>query len=198
MNYIKIENINKTFSRKLYNDLHFNFEENKPCAVTGPNGSGKSTLINIMSLKFLPESGIIKYFFNGLELNEKQSTSMTGIVSPYFNPYNEMDMIQIAEFISCGNSEKFESINENYKIFHIDKKEKFGNLSEGYKQRVKISLAFICDIHFFLLDEPFTALDTVGRKILNRVIAKNNNSVLVIASNDENEIKFCREELNLG
>ncbi|MBN1501548.1 MAG: ATP-binding cassette domain-containing protein [Spirochaetes bacterium] len=198
MNYIKIDNISKSYSIKIFSDLHFTFEQKKPCAVTGPNGSGKSTLINILSLKFLPDAGVIKYVHAGTEINEKRSSSVTGIVSPYFNPYEEMNMRQTAQFVSFGNAGKLKSICDNYRIFHINENEKFGNLSEGFKQRAKICLAFTDDVQFLLLDEPFNSLDEEGRLILENFIEKKSDCVIVTASNDKNETGFCSEELNLG
>ncbi len=197
MNYIKIENIFKSYSAELYNGLSFEFKAGAPCAIKGKNGSGKSTLLNVTSLHYSPDAGSVKYFSGSNELSIKEIRNAVGIVSPYFNPYDEMSMKHLAEFVSAGNENKLNSINRNYKVFEIDQSQIYGEMSVGFKQRVKISLAFNSETEFLLLDEPFTALDSFSKKLLQNLIDKNKKAVVIIASNNDEEFSFCKKEIVL-
>ncbi len=61
------------------------------------------------------------------------------------------------------------------------------NLSAGQKRRVVLSALFITQSKVWLLDEPFTALDSDGINVIEAQITKhcNNNGICVLTTHQE-------------
>ena len=70
-----------------------------------------------------------------------------------------------------------------------------GNLSAGQKRRVALSALFITQSKLWLLDEPFTALDSKGIEIIENQIKKHCNSggICILTTHQDCKIKDLRE-----
>jgi len=66
------------------------------------------------------------------------------------------------------------------------------------KQRVKLGQALFAAKPIVLLDEPCTNLDAEGIELYHRLLAElTTNKLLVICSNDEQEIRTCNERIDI-
>ena len=71
--------------------------------------------------------------------------------------------------------------------------------SSGMKQRLKLAQSFFCDTPVLLLDEPCTNLDQNGIELYHRLLSLyTQNRIVIIASNDPVEYKFCQQQLLLS
>lgn len=78
----------------------------------------------------------------------------------------------------------------------IDKQIRY--YSSGMKQRLKLAQAFFSDVPVILLDEPCTNLDIAGIQLYHQLIKDYTaNRLVIVCSNDEQEINFCTERLNM-
>jgi ABC-type multidrug transport system ATPase subunit len=70
--------------------------------------------------------------------------------------------------------------------------------SSGMKQRVKLAQAIFSVAPILLLDEPCTNLDKVGYQLYHQLISQYcNNKLIIVSSNDENEMSFCSNKVNI-
>ena len=70
--------------------------------------------------------------------------------------------------------------------------------SSGMKQRVKLGQAFFSSKPTILLDEPCTNLDAEGIELYHGLIEEYaSDKLLVICSNDEQEIRTCTERIDI-
>jgi ABC-2 type transport system ATP-binding protein/heme exporter protein A len=67
------------------------------------------------------------------------------------------------------------------------------------KQRMRFILSILSDPIALLLDEPFSNLDDSGIEICKELInaKKDKGGLILIASNDEREIKLSSKQINL-
>jgi ABC-type multidrug transport system ATPase subunit len=66
------------------------------------------------------------------------------------------------------------------------------------KQRLKLAQAVFSDTPVLLLDEPCTNLDLEGYRLYHNLITSYcNHKMVIICSNEEAEIDFCKERLNI-
>jgi ABC-type multidrug transport system ATPase subunit len=71
--------------------------------------------------------------------------------------------------------------------------------SSGMKQRLKLALAFYTYSQVIMLDEPCTNLDDEGIKIYHHLIETLTlNRLVIVASNQIEEYKFCNRKLIVG
>ena len=66
------------------------------------------------------------------------------------------------------------------------------------KQRVKLAQAIFSDVPVLLLDEPCTNFDEAGYALYHRLVKEfGANRLVIVSSNDEKEISFCKERINI-
>jgi ABC-type multidrug transport system ATPase subunit len=92
------------------------------------------------------------------------------------------------------------SINEILSLTGLEKAadKQIRYFSSGMKQRLKLAQAVFSDVPVLLLDEPCTNLDASGYQLYHDLI--NNyclHKLVIVSSNDEQEIDFCAERLNI-
>ncbi len=124
------------------------------------------------------------------------------IAAPYLELIEELTL---AEFLAFHF--KFKQILHGFTITSIieflglteaaDKQIRY--YSSGMKQRVKLAQAIFSNTPIVLLDEPTTNLDTKGIEMYFQLVNEFClDRLLIVCSNDENEISFCKERLNVG
>ena len=69
-------------------------------------------------------------------------------------------------------------------------------MSSGQQQRLQLAMAILSDTDILLLDEPGSYLDESAKAWLQTLIERNSeNRVVVVASNDEHDLKHCNQSL---
>lgn len=162
-------------------------------AVTGPSGSGKSTLLNLVSGFLRPQTG--RVLIGGVD--------QTGIrpgdrpVTVMFQEHNLFDHVDVAGNIALGRRMDGTIASPRDIAAVLDRVGLSGfgprqprELSGGERQRVAFARALIRRRPYFLLDEPFAALDPDLRAdmagLLVDVVA-DTEALALIVTHDEAE-----------
>lgn len=203
MNTISIqgENLSRRFgTTAVFKKISFGVTTGSSLAITGPNGSGKSTLLQIIAGIQQPTAGRIVRSMNGNDLAVDEFSAITGYTGPLVNPYDMLTAPENLAFtIRGGNSaERISSMLEYFDLYrHRNKPVK--HYSSGMKQRLKLIHAFINDPEVILLDEPGSNLDSSGKdKLFLKLDEHKNSRLIIIASNESDEIKLCGSRVELG
>ncbi len=129
--------------------------------IIGPNGSGKTTLIKILARLIEPDSGRIT--INGTDYRKVDGRRMGFSFEKTVFP----SRIKIREYLSAVAEFRGED-NSDELIELFDLKEyadrRFGSLSQGYKRRFLVALAFAGWPDVVFLDEPFSNVDIIAKK----------------------------------
>ncbi len=199
---IILNNAGKRFSREwIFRNLNYDFTFEKSYAIIGANGSGKSTLLQVLSSAVILNEGTIEWQINNNKLKPEDVHQHISFAAPYFELVEEMTGKEFLFFHS-----KFKKFINNFSVEEVlsnaeltksaNKQIRF--YSSGMKQRLKLAQAIFSDVPFILLDEPCTNLDENGFNLYyNWIETFCKNRLVIIASNDINEYKFCSERLNM-
>jgi ABC-type multidrug transport system ATPase subunit len=201
---ITISGAGKRFNREwIFRNLHYQFISGNSYGIIGFNGSGKSTLLQCIAGSMLLSEGNISYQNNTIDtkIESENVFKLISICAPYLEIVEEMTSIEFLQFHQqfnplIGNI----SIQEIINIIGLEKasNKQIRNFSSGMKQRLKLAQAIFSDAPILLLDEPCTNLDKEGYKLYHQLINDYcNNKLLIICSNEEAEIEFCSERLNI-
>lgn len=193
---IKVQKLYKKYNVELFNGLSFSASASSPLVITGRNGSGKSTLLNIICGFKSSNSGKVEFYQKKEKLNLPIIREHIAFVSSDVNPYDCFKISECIKFASGGSKSFVKKALFICKEFSIHQDEIYGNLSNGMKQKFKISIALAKDPDILLLDEPFSDLDKMGRKYLNLFI-KQSNSTIILATNDTKRLSFKYKEVCL-
>lgn len=171
MAQITTQNICKSFgSEQILKDVSITLHDGEIVCLLGISGSGKTTLFNIISGLLKPDSGKIY-------LDEEEITNTPGKVSymlqkdlllPY---YTIIDNVSLPLVIKDKMSKKQarEKAQQYFASFGLENTEnKYPKaLSGGMRQRAALLRTYLASDKVALLDEPFSALDTITKSAIH-------------------------------
>lgn len=176
--------------------------------ILGASGSGKSMTLRCIAGIETPDKG--KIIINGKtvfdsekKINYKPQKRRVGYL---FQNYALFPTMTVEENIGCGfckrKRERSEMVREYIRRYHLEGLEKHypSQLSGGQQQRAALARMMIREPDVILLDEPFSALDSYLKDVLQRDMKEflkdyKGNMVLVTHSREE-AFQFC-ENLTL-
>lgn len=203
---LQLQNLGKRFNRHwIFRHVNVAFQSGNAYAITGPNGSGKSTLLQVLA-------GAMQHSEGSFELGNGNPATNTippenyynhiSIAAPYLELIEELTLKEFLEFhfkfkpVLPGHT--IPSIIDNIGLNDAGAKQ-IRYYSSGMKQRVKLAQAIFSNTALVLLDEPTTNLDVTGIELYQKLVQDYcQNRLLIVCSNDENEISFCKERLNIS
>lgn len=143
-------------------------------AVIGPNGAGKTTLLRLLALRVKPSQGAI--YWNGKDISQNRSKwkERVGTVFHQVFLYENLTAYQNLLFFGqiYGVSNLKERITEILKRMglYLFSHSMVKTYSQGMKQRLSIARGILHQPDLFLLDEPFSSLDSEAQTLLHHII----------------------------
>lgn len=183
-------------SRQLFNNVNFDILKGEIFVLVGPSGSGKSTLLKMINKMVLPTTG--KVLLDSNDISEKDTLELRRKMGYMMQKVGLFPHMTCKENILLPFELRKESPDESY-IEYLTQKmdltskdlQKYpSELSGGEKQRVGLIRALAGNPELVLMDEPFSALDPVIRKVLQELILDihrelNKNIIFVTHDMDE-------------
>lgn len=171
MGFLRTENVSKSFGENhVLDNVSIELSEGEIVCLLGVSGGGKTTLFNIISGLYTPDSG--KVYLDG-----KDVTGVPGEISymlqkdlllPY---YTILDNVCIPLVIKKGMKKKEarEIASPLFAQFGLEgtQKQYPSELSGGMKQRAALLRTYLSSQGAALLDEPFSALDTITKSSMH-------------------------------
>ncbi|MDX5443394.1 MAG: ABC-F family ATP-binding cassette domain-containing protein [Hymenobacteraceae bacterium] len=225
MNYLSADSISKTYGdRWLFKNLTFGISRGQRIALVGVNGSGKSTLLKVLAGIIPPDEGSVSvrkgisigFLGQNPDLDEEATVHATlfavqNDVMDAIHAYelalahadSEPDKLQKAmERMDQLNAWEYEvkvkQILSKLDIHNLDQQIK--ELSGGQRKRVAMARVLIEDPDLLVFDEPTNHLDLESIEWLEKFLATQNTTLLMVThdryflDNITNEIV----ELELG
>ncbi len=126
--------------------------DGKITCILGKSGAGKTTLLNLLAGVLHADDGVV------------DAPEKVGYVFQENRLLPHLTVAENLQFVG-GRYEIIEELLQNAGLSELVNR-KVGTLSGGEKRRVAFLRAFCVDSPVVLLDEPFTALDTVTKESL--------------------------------
>jgi ATP-binding cassette subfamily F protein uup len=184
MQYLLLENINKSFGEKvLFDDINLSITKGDKIALIAKNGSGKTTLLKVIAgTEGIEGENATIQTAKGIEIAYLEQ-------EPYFHPdasvldavlesdHPSIQAIRVyEEALQTGNNAALEEAIvkiEDLKAWDVehrmreilsklnitDLKQKVGQLSGGQKKRIALAKIILRNPDFLILDEPTNHLD---------------------------------------
>lgn len=163
---LQAEHITKSYGeRQVLQDVSISLQEGELVCLLGVSGVGKTTLFNVLSGLTLPDSGRVL-------LEQEDITGKTGNLSymlqkdlllPHKTVLDNVALPLILKGVKKRDARN--QAEEYFTQFGLQGTEnKYpGQLSGGMRQRAALLRTYMCGDRVALLDEPFSALDTLTR-----------------------------------
>lgn len=168
---LETRHISKSFDgRTIIEDISISLGKNEIVSLLGVSGAGKTTLFNIISGLTMPDEGEVL-------LNEENITGQAGHIAYMLQkdlllPYKTIEENVALPLIIKGEKKKtaVEKVRPKFEEFGLQGTEKKypGQLSGGMRQRAALLRTYMFSEGVALLDEPFSALDTITKSAMHR------------------------------
>ncbi len=176
---IYFQDIRKTFRQGFHrftalDRLSLEVPQNQIFGFLGPNGAGKSTAIKIL-LNFI-RSDRGRTTINGLEVGKEDYHHLLGYQpeSPYFHEnLTGLETLWFAGRVSgMDKSLARERSDEVLTRLGLEQAASWRvkTYSKGMKQRLGMAMALVHDPEIYILDEPMSGLDPLGRRLITDII----------------------------
>lgn len=168
-----VENVSKSFHTKHniiqpLDKVNIEFKKGEFTCILGPSGCGKSTLLNIIAGLETASTG--RVLLNGKEVKGAGPDRVVMFQEAALFPW--LGVLENVEFgmkmTGIPKDERREKALKYLKMVHLSRFQNsyIHELSGGMKQRVALARALTMDSDVLLMDEPFAALDSQTKNIL--------------------------------
>ena len=180
----------------LFENLSFEINSGEVLKISGPNGSGKTSLLRLIAGLSSFDSGAIDY--DAFNLNSEEYNLDFLYLGHLTALSPELSCIENLKYSSLlGNNELELDFSSALKKVGLEKfeNELVGTLSAGQKKRIALSLLFVTQSKVWLLDEPFSALDSKAINIFEQRIEEHCNlgGICILTTHQECNIKNLKE-----
>ena len=196
----EIRNLSKTFgTRKLLENINYEFNDYCFYSICGESGCGKTTLLNILSLIIEPDSNS-EILFDNINFANKSDEekrayrlSNIGYIFQSFNlfendtVFNNIALVidSISHYSNDMKRRKIREVLKSVDILNLENKF-VKDLSGGEKQRVAIARALVNNPRIIFADEPTGSLDTVNSELIFGLLRKiSANCIVICVTHDE-------------
>ena len=170
---LRAEHIKKSYAEKqILRDINFSLKEGELVCLLGVSGVGKTTLFNVLSGLTAPDEGNV--WLAGGEAFEN-ITGKNGMLSYMLQKDLLLPHMHVIDNVALPltlkgmpKSKARETASGYCKRFGLEGTQKKypAQLSGGMRQRAALLRTYLCGNKVVLLDEPFSALDTITRASL--------------------------------
>lgn len=171
MEKLEIRNVSKSFDGKpVLEDISITLRQGELVCLLGISGGGKTTLFNIISGLMKPDQGQV--FLNGEEITGKPGRISYMLQKDLLLPYRTIEDNIALPLLLKGTSKKEARAQASalFAEFGLEgtQKQYPAQLSGGMRQRAALLRTYLFSQDVALLDEPFSALDTLTKSSVHR------------------------------
>ena len=185
---IRVENLSAFYGKaQALRDVTLHVDEGETIAIVGANGAGKSTLLKMMCGLYVDFSGEIDWQVarHPLYLGHKSP------IKPLLTVVENLDWLCRLQGTTVND---FSSVLTRFGLSNVP----CSQLSEGQKKRVALARLMLIDREAWLLDEPFSALDDLGRDVLEGLLSQHiaNGGIALVTSHQP--VNGATQQLSLS
>ena len=166
MSLLSAEHVTKQYGgRTIIQDICIHLEQGELVSLLGLSGSGKTTLFHVLSGLTVPENG--KVFLEGEDITGKPGKISYMLQKDLLLPHKKIiDNVALPLVLKgMGKKEARQEADPFFSHFGLDgtQYQYPSQLSGGMRQRAALLRTYLSKSRVALLDEPFSALDTITK-----------------------------------
>ena len=172
MAVLEVKNVTFSYDgvNKILNDVNLTLNDGELVCLLGVSGGGKTTLFNIIAGLLEPQQGQV--LLNGEDITGQSGKVSYMLQKDMLLPYRTVEDNVALPLIIKGMKKKEarQKVGGYFEEFGIEGTQKRYpvELSGGMKQRAALLRTYLFSAQVALLDEPFSALDTLTKSEMHR------------------------------
>lgn len=171
MKKLEIKNVSKSFDgRSILENISITLHEGELVCLLGVSGGGKTTLFNIISGLLAPDEGQV--LLDGKDITSRPGSISYMLQKDLLLPYRTIADNVALPLLLKGTSKKEARarVSPMFAQFGLEgtQDQYPAQLSGGMRQRAALLRTYMFSQDVALLDEPFSALDTLTKSAIHR------------------------------
>lgn len=190
---------------RLFSDLSLDLSPGEVLHVQGRNGTGKSTLLRTLCGLFTPSRGEVSW--NGMAISALREIFHKEVLYIGHKPGIKDDLTAL-ENLRAASLLDGDSVSEEQLWQALEKMGLRGfedlpskHLSQGQRRRVALARLLVSKARLWVLDEPFSALDSTAVAVLQTVIGSHVHAGGMVVLTTHQEVTLTQvtsKQLRLG
>ncbi len=184
-------------------DLSLRVGSGEVFGFLGPNGAGKSTMIKILVGLIRPSSGMAKLL--GQDVNSNLARRKVGYLpeNPAFYDYlNAWEyMLFVGGQFGLDQATLKYRAEETLKLLKLwdVKKRRIRTYSKGMVQRLGLAQVLVHEPDIYILDEPMSGLDPLGRALVKQIIMdlKNKGKTVFFSTHITSDVELICDRVGI-
>jgi ABC-2 type transport system ATP-binding protein len=193
---LEVMGLKKSFgSRVVLDDVSFCVRGNEVFGLLGPNGAGKTTMIRIILDVLRQDAGRVKLFGREAGGKAEEIKERIGYLPEEGSLYKDATVEGAVRYFAmlkgCVLDEgKLRGWLERFDLYEHRGK-KISELSKGMQRKVLFIIAVVHEPEILILDEPFSGLDPVNRKLVKDIILglKKKGMTIIMSTHQMGEVE---------
>ena len=191
---VELNALSRNYGRDVVlRDVRLVVSPGKVVVLSGSNGSGKTTLLKVLATRLRPSRGSGSVF--GFDLVKdaaevRRQVAYMSVLGGHYGALTAVENLRLAaslyghdrrEVTRAELLGKLDAVG----LLHVQDK-RVRAFSSGMKKRLGIARLLLSDADLWLLDEPYAALDTQGRGLVDSLLetAKLQDRTVLLASHE--------------
>lgn len=171
MEKLEVRNVSKSFDGKaVLQDISISLNQGELVSLLGVSGGGKTTLFNVISGLLPPDCG--KVFLDGRDITNRPGQISYMLQKDLLLPYRTIEDNVALPLLLRGMKKKEARLRVSpmFAQFGLEgtQKQYPAQLSGGMRQRAALARTYMFSQDVALLDEPFSALDTLTKSAVHK------------------------------
>src|SRR5579863_1900948 len=198
MPVVELVGVTKAYENKVaVSNLSLSIDAGQMFGLLGPNGAGKTSSIRMMMGITMPDSGRVSLFGKPFD---RKSLERVGYLPEERGLYKKMKVLEQLVFFGqlhgLAPEQARKRATEWAKRLEIadSLQKKTEELSKGMQQKIQFISALLHDPGLIVMDEPFSGLDPVNAKLLEKTLLelKDQGKAIVFSTHRMDQVeKLC-------
>lgn len=168
---LEVRKVSKSFEgKKVLQDISLELRRGELVSLLGVSGGGKTTLFNVISGLLKPDEGAV--FLDGEDITGRPGRISYMLQKDLMLPYRTIEDNVALPLLLKGVKKKEArlQVSSMFAQFGLEGTEKQypAQLSGGMRQRAALLRTYMFSRELALLDEPFSALDTLTKSAMHK------------------------------
>ncbi len=194
--FITARSLQKSYGgRRVVNGVDMEVKRGEVVGLLGPNGAGKTTSFYMIMGLVRPDAGVVRLGDKNVTHWPMHKRARAGIgylaqEPSVFRHLSVEDNIRaVLEMMPLSATRQAERLEELLDDLDLTERRRSRGiaLSGGERRRTEIARTLARDPYFILLDEPFTGVDPIARRDIQRTVIRLKHRGIGILITDQNE-----------